>query len=136
MSAGFRHHHLLSIADLDQRDVNQILDAGERMFDHAPATLATAPVIAALRGIADGAGAPRTLSELATRYAASPKARLVAGGTDVGLWVTKQLRKLPTLIYIGAVRELRSIRRTQTAIEIGAAVTLTEAWKAITVRGK
>jgi aspartate carbamoyltransferase catalytic subunit len=33
MSAGFRHHHLLSIADLDQRDVNQILDAAELFIE-------------------------------------------------------------------------------------------------------
>ena len=76
--------------------------------------------------------APQTLDEFATAREAQPDALILAGGTDIGLWVTKQLRKLPPLIYIGAVRELRSIRRTPDAIEIGAAVTLTEAWKALT----
>jgi aspartate carbamoyltransferase catalytic subunit len=33
MSAGFRHQHLLSIAHLDQRDVNQILDAAELFIE-------------------------------------------------------------------------------------------------------
>jgi aspartate carbamoyltransferase catalytic subunit len=33
VSAGFRHHHLLSIADLDQQDVNQILDAAELFIE-------------------------------------------------------------------------------------------------------
>jgi aspartate carbamoyltransferase catalytic subunit len=33
MSAGFRHHHLLSIADLDRRDVDQILDAAELFIE-------------------------------------------------------------------------------------------------------
>ena len=36
-----------------------ILDAGAQMFDHAPVALDTAPVIAALRAIADGAPARR-----------------------------------------------------------------------------
>ena len=75
--------------------------------------------------------APRTVDEFAAVREAHPDALILAGGTDIGLWVTKQLRKLPTLIYIGAVRELRTIRRTADAIEIGAAVTLTEAWKAL-----
>ena len=76
--------------------------------------------------------APRTLDEFAAAREAQPEALILAGGTDIGLWVTKQLRKLPPLIYIGAVRELRSIRRTADAVEIGAAVTLTEAWKTLT----
>jgi len=33
VSAGFRHHHLLSIADLNQTDVNQILDAAELFIE-------------------------------------------------------------------------------------------------------
>ena len=37
---------------------------------------------------------------------AIPQALLLAGGTDVGLWVTKHLRSLPTLIYVGNVAEL------------------------------
>ena len=75
--------------------------------------------------------APRTVDEFAAVREAHPEALILAGGTDIGLWVTKQLRQLPTLIYIGAVRELRSIHRTADVIEIGAAVTLTEAWQAI-----
>jgi len=76
--------------------------------------------------------APRTVDEFAAMREAHPDALILAGGTDIGLWVTKQLRSLPTLIYIGAVRELRCIRRTADTLEIGAAVTLTDAWKSIT----
>jgi xanthine dehydrogenase small subunit len=111
-----------------------ILDAGERMFDHAPATLATDPVIAALRGIADGAGAPRTLSELATRYAASPKARLVAGGTDVGLWVTKQFRDLGEVLSVTEVDELKAIAHDAGELRIGAGASLEAAWAALAAR--
>jgi xanthine dehydrogenase small subunit len=37
---------------------------------------------------------PRSADELADWYAAHPDATLIAGATDVGLWVTKQLRDL------------------------------------------
>src|SRR5512145_651148 len=45
--------------------------------------------------------APRTLNELADRLAAQPDSLILAGGTDIGLWVTKHLRELPPLVYVG-----------------------------------
>jgi xanthine dehydrogenase small subunit len=56
---------------------------------------------------------------------------LLAGGTDVGLWVTKQLRELPTILYIGDVEELQCLRNSATGLQIGAAVSLTDAWGAL-----
>src|ERR1700691_6245109 len=56
-----------------------------------------------------GYHAPRTLEELGTALLAHPDAVVLAGGTDVGLWVTKQLRELPPLIFIGDVPELSAI---------------------------
>jgi xanthine dehydrogenase small subunit len=75
--------------------------------------------------------APRSVDELAAAFEAQPDALLLAGGTDVGLWVTKQLRDLPPIIYIGDVAELKHWRREGNAIVIGAAVSLTSAWGAI-----
>ena len=113
-----------------------ILEAGARMFDHAPVALDTAPVIAALRALADGtpASAPRTLAELARRYAAAPTARLVAGGTDVGLWVTKQLRELGEVISITEIDELKAIAHADGELRIGAGATLEAAWAALAER--
>ncbi len=113
-----------------------ILDAGARMFDHAPAALDTAPAIAALHAIADGApaGAPRTLAELARRYAAAPAARLVAGGTDVGLWVTKQFRDLGEVISVSEVDELKTITHADGELRIGAGASLEAAWAALAGR--
>jgi xanthine dehydrogenase small subunit len=71
--------------------------------------------------------APATLDALADLVAAYPEARIVAGATDVGLWVTKQLRVLDTVISVGRVAELRRIVETPDAIEIGAGATYTEA---------
>jgi len=75
--------------------------------------------------------APRTLAAMAELAAAHPAATLLAGGTDVGLWVTKQLRELDTVIYTGRIAELHGLETTPTHLEIGAAVTLTDAMPAI-----
>jgi len=71
--------------------------------------------------------APRTSAELAELRRMLPDARLLAGGTDVGLWVTKQHRKLGDVIYLGNVSDLAVIEESDDAIAIGAAVTLTDA---------
>jgi xanthine dehydrogenase small subunit len=72
--------------------------------------------------------APTTVAELAKLRSEFPDARIVAGATDVGLWVTKQHRELGTIIYIGNVRELLDARSTASHLDIGAAVTLTDAF--------
>jgi xanthine dehydrogenase small subunit len=78
-----------------------------------------------------GFRAPRSHDELAAAFEADPTAVLLAGGTDIGLWVTQQLRDLPSIIYIGEVAELKRIRSDAAGIVIGAAVALTEGWAAI-----
>ncbi|MEW6167033.1 MAG: xanthine dehydrogenase molybdopterin binding subunit [Pseudomonadota bacterium] len=78
--------------------------------------------------------APRSLDELAARYAAAPQSLLLAGGTDIGLWVTKQLRELPPVIYLGEVAELRTIEDGAEGLRIGAAAVLAEAWPALVAR--
>jgi xanthine dehydrogenase small subunit len=42
--------------------------------------------------------APRSLTELTDILAHEPSALILGGGTDVGLWVTKQHRDLPLLV--------------------------------------
>ncbi len=76
--------------------------------------------------------APRSLDDLAALVLQFPQAVLLAGGTDVGLWVTKQHRQLETIIYTGQVSALKRIARSASYIEIGAAVTVTDAMPVIT----
>jgi xanthine dehydrogenase small subunit len=71
---------------------------------------------------------PTDLKVLAGLYQQNPDATLLAGGTDVGLWVTKQLGELSSVIYLGNVDALRKIDQTDDSIEIGAAVTLEDAF--------
>ena len=53
--------------------------------------------------------APAGIASLAKLYYANPDATLVAGATDVGLWITKQLRDLPKIIWLGRVEGLDEI---------------------------
>jgi xanthine dehydrogenase small subunit len=78
--------------------------------------------------------APRTVAELGELRAALPRAPLVAGGTDLGIWVTKQHRELGTVISVGEVAELKTIRDDGGALEIGAAATLADAHPALVAR--
>ena len=75
--------------------------------------------------------APRSVDELAAVCSTHPDATILAGGTDVGLWVTKQHRELTTVIYTGSVEELRALSTDDVFINIGAAVSLTDAMDAI-----
>ncbi len=116
-----------------------ILDAGERMFELPAQRLDPAPVVAALRAmqsdpplqLASGFHAPRTLAEFAALREARPDARVLAGATDLGLWVTKQLRELGELIYLGEVAELERIEVEGGALQIGAGASLEAAWAAL-----
>ena len=65
---------------------------------------------------------PESSDTLARLYAQMPEATLVAGATDVGLWVTKQLRDLHTVIFLGRCDDLKDIHFTETDIDIGAMV--------------
>jgi len=78
--------------------------------------------------------APTTLKDLAALREEYPEARMLAGGTDVALWVTKQHRDLPTILYVGNVDELKEVRGTADGLDIGAAASLTDAYDAIVAR--
>jgi xanthine dehydrogenase small subunit len=75
--------------------------------------------------------APRTLEELVALRAAHPKATLLAGSTDIGLWVTKQMRELGDIIYLGHVSALQTMREQDGMLEIGAGVSLDHAYQAL-----
>ncbi len=131
-----------------------IIDAGQRMFELPASRLDTKPVREALAAMAHGETfayaapepqlpgaplheffAPRTLDALSALYEDRPDARLLAGSTDIGLWVTKQFKVLPTLIYLGAVDELNRIdHRADGTLSIGAGASLEAAWTALAQR--
>jgi xanthine dehydrogenase small subunit len=75
--------------------------------------------------------APRTLDELVALRSAHPEATLLAGSTDIGLWVTKQMRELGDIIYLGHVAALQTMRQADAMLEIGAGVSLNDAYEAL-----
>lgn len=74
---------------------------------------------------------PTTLAQLAALRADHPEAVLLAGGTDVGLWVTKLHRDMPEVIAVDGVRDLAMIEESDGALRIGAGATYEAALPAI-----
>ena len=131
-----------------------ILDAGQRMFDLPQARLDTRPIARALRELQGAGGlayegpnkavpsdarprrdrywAPRSLDEFAALREQHPQARVLAGSTDIGLWINKQFRDVGDLLYIGDVGELKRIERGDDGVlRIGAGASLEDAWSAL-----
>jgi xanthine dehydrogenase small subunit len=75
---------------------------------------------------APDAAAPRSADELAAWYLAHPDATLIAGATDVGLWVTKSLRDLAPVCFLNNVGDMKGIVSENETIRIGAMTTLTD----------
>ncbi len=74
---------------------------------------------------------PRSSDELAAVLAEHPEARIVAGATDVGLWVTKGLRDLGSLVFIGDVADLKAMDESEAGLRLGAGVRYGEAHGAL-----
>lgn len=131
-----------------------ILDAGETMFDTRTATIDRVAVVRLLDRLAGDApldyrapesasaaidassaaswvAAPRTVDALASLYQEHPDALLVAGATDVGLWVTKQFRAMTQQIRVDAIDRLKAIGWKGNVLTIGAGATLEAAWSAL-----
>ncbi|MXQ08410.1 2Fe-2S iron-sulfur cluster binding domain-containing protein [Alphaproteobacteria bacterium GH1-50] len=68
--------------------------------------------------------APETADALAAWYEANPDGTLIAGATDVGLWVTKQFRDLDKVAFLHRCRDLQRIETGSDEIRIGAGVTM------------
>ena len=70
--------------------------------------------------------APDSIKELAQLLLDVPKATLLAGGTDLALGVTQNLRPIEKMVYLGNVPELKQITETDKHINIGAMVPYSE----------
>ena len=75
--------------------------------------------------------APRNLADLLQARADNPQAQIVAGCTDVGLWVTKMFMEFGSVLDVMRVEELRRVERYPRHIAIGAAVPLADAYAAL-----
>jgi xanthine dehydrogenase small subunit len=118
-----------------------ILDAAQQMAQ-LPAVrvdekeiLAQLEELSAARGATPAAGGgylrPESLAGLLALRARQPQAQIVAGCTDVGLWVTKMHMQFPQVLDVTRVRELLRIEQYEHHVAIGAAVSLTDAFDAL-----
>ena len=119
------------------RAARQAYEMGPRDDAFAQGEAATLQSLAALDdgetvAVDDAQGArrffaPSNADDLAELYERHPEATLTAGSTDVGLWVTKEMRRPETVIYLGKVAELHRLEETEQAVEIGAGVSYSDA---------
>jgi xanthine dehydrogenase small subunit len=97
-----------------------------------------ADVARVLAGLDDGAdlfvgsterffAAPGSIGALAVLYGEHPDAVPVAGATDVGLWITKQMRDLRKIIWLGRAKGLDAIENDAEAVTFGATASHTAA---------
>jgi xanthine dehydrogenase small subunit len=97
-----------------------------------------ASVVERLRQLQDGARVdisgeqgrlivPVDVDDLADILIAEPGARIVAGSTDVGLWVTKHMRDISPAVFIGHLDGLKGMEERDGALVIGAGVSYSAA---------
>ncbi|WP_108397092.1 xanthine dehydrogenase small subunit [Devosia submarina] len=82
--------------------------------------------------ISDQIIVPANLDDFARVYEANPQATIVAGSTDVGLWVTKFMRTISPVIFIGHLPELRRIAENDGEVQFYAGVSYSEALPTLT----
>jgi xanthine dehydrogenase molybdopterin binding subunit/xanthine dehydrogenase small subunit len=106
--------------------------AGEDLFDLRARAAVTTPISMAYAhhnvttASREQYFQPGTLKELLELKAAHPLAELLAGATEIGVYINKRSARYDVLIGIDGVSELRSFRETETAWLVGGGVTLTE----------
>jgi xanthine dehydrogenase small subunit len=117
-----------------------ILDAAQKMAELPSVAVNELDLLQKLKQLAHSGRAqtadssyisPPTLRELLAARASHPDAQLVAGCTDVGLWVTKQHLQFARVLDVSHVRELRCVEHEPQYLAIGAAVTLSDAFAAL-----
>jgi xanthine dehydrogenase small subunit len=104
--------------------LTKIPSAGEGFAPAAkPVGGADSPPAAAFR--------PHTIDDLATWYAQHPDATLIAGATDVGLWVTKQLRDLHPVAFLSGIADLKTITAQADQLRVGAGANINAVMAAV-----
>ncbi|MBV8963778.1 MAG: xanthine dehydrogenase small subunit [Hyphomicrobiales bacterium] len=75
--------------------------------------------------------APASIEDFAKVYASHPDATILAGATDVGLWITKDMRLLDTVIHPGRIAALEGVAEKEEALVFGAMTNLADAENAL-----
>lgn len=119
-----------------------ILEAGQKMFDLPEVRFDTSAIVEQLTALSNTSlgvyefqgkcfHSPRSVAELTHLRSEQPRATLLAGCTDIGLWVNKQFRDIGNILYVGEVAGFNDIVINESSIRIGAAASLTDAYTAL-----
>ncbi|MDO8456099.1 MAG: xanthine dehydrogenase small subunit [Burkholderiaceae bacterium] len=117
-----------------------ILDAAQEMAQLPPARVSETDLLQKLEHLKQSEHrleanlsyiSPESLAELLAARSANQDAQIVAGCTDVGLWINKLHMQFAKVLDVTRVQELRRIEDYPHHIAIGAAVTLTDAFAAL-----
>lgn len=115
-----------------------IITAAQKMYDYpeVSSSISMAEKVVLLKSLDDKSHlenyfAPTSKDDLAQLIMDHTDAIILAGGTDVGLWVTKQHLELTKVIYLGNVTDLKQISERDGNLHIGAGVTYTDAMDSI-----
>ncbi len=112
-----------------------IFDAAQRMESLPAVKIDEKALLSQLKAIRKSNDstylAPESLGELLTARSQNPDAQIVAGTTDVGLWITKMHMRFPKVLDVTRAREIRRIENYPNHIAIGAAVSLSDAYAAL-----
>ena len=68
--------------------------------------------------------APKTIINLKKILKKFPNAKILSGGTDLSLEVTKLRKELKTIISLNSIEKLNFIKKTKNSVEIGATTSL------------
>jgi len=110
--------------------------------DADPLVAERAAIVERLQALDDGAQVriegpdgllivPADIDDLAAALEAWPDATIVAGATDVGLWVTKFMRDIAPVIFINHLDALRAVVPGDDSVTIGAGVSYSDFWPLI-----
>jgi len=75
--------------------------------------------------------APARLDTLADLYLRHPDAVLIGGAQDVGRWITKKLKEIDKIIWLGRIRDLDRIETGPDRLLLGSGVRLADAADAL-----
>lgn len=131
--------------DPDADNQNQKASLGDTVVASGPTWLQAPEMVANLQKLQGTAGsladdrgfrydAPATLDDLRTLLQEHPNAKMVAGGTDLSLEITQQLKDLPHLIGLSGLKELQEIREEEGGLYIGGSATYTSVFHAFEER--
>lgn len=119
--------------------INAALEVAASDAMNEDALLAPAEIADILQGWNDGHRVetdtftiPANLDDFADLLQQKPDATIIAGSTDVGLWVTKHFHDIAPAIFIAHLDELAEISVTPEGVVLGACLPYTTAFEAVT----